>query len=303
MLRWNIQIRSRCPTVKLTSVDGNTQLTLNIEHAEQYTITIVNDESEEHGTLTGSYPEGITYAGKTVHVDWEAEEGYRLKELIVTTEDGRRVESAFADFRMPSSNVTVSARFGNLYPVTISYPEGIYPNVIIGGLICMPEEARAMEGETVTMYIHWNDGYIPESISVTAAGGAEIPAVVYKEEQNGCICCSFTMPEEAVNVSITAVKPDWRTADFILPAAVTRIEEEAFERADMHAVYIPDSCASIGARAFMNCRNMHRIRIPARCTIGDGAFDGCGMVFVYGTAGSPAESYCSTHRNCVFMEE
>ena len=31
--------------------------------------------------------------------------------------------------------------------------------------------------------------------------------------------------------------------------------------------------------------------------------DGSTLVFVYGTAGSPAETYCLTHANCVFVEE
>ena len=47
------------------------------------------------------------------------------------------------------------------------------------------------------------------------------------------------------------------------------------------------------------------IRIPAGCAIGDEVFVGCGTVFVYGTAGSPAEAYCNdpANSNCVFVEE
>ncbi len=43
----------------------------------------------------------------------------------------------------------------------------------------------------------------------------------------------------------------------------------------------------------------------AGCTLGEDVFDGCGLVFVYSAAGSPAEAYCSdpAHSNCVFVQE
>ena len=34
-----------------------------------------------------------------------------------------------------------------------------------------------------------------------------------------------------------------------------------------------------------------------------GVFDGCGTVFVFAPKGSPAESYCLEHTNCIFVEQ
>jgi hypothetical protein len=71
----------------------------------------------------------------------------------------------------------------------------------------------------------------------------------------------------------------------------------------MSVVFVPATCTSIGPRAFKDCSALTQIRIPAGCAIGADAFDGCTQVFVYSTAGSPAETYCQGHENCVFVEE
>ncbi|MCR5843721.1 MAG: leucine-rich repeat domain-containing protein [Oscillospiraceae bacterium] len=94
------------------------------------------------------------------------------------------------------------------------------------------------------------------------------------------------------------------TPDFTLPAAIRTIEESAFEGAAMTVVDIPDGCESIGANAFKDCANLTQIHIPAGCAIGDGAFFGCGTVYIFAPAGSPAESFCAApaNANCVFCE-
>ena len=94
------------------------------------------------------------------------------------------------------------------------------------------------------------------------------------------------------------------TPDFVLPDKIECIEESAFENnLAMTVVYIPDGCTSIGPYAFRQCFRLERIRIPADCEIGTGAFDRCFGVLIFGTAGSPAEEYCETHSNCIFVEE
>ena len=71
----------------------------------------------------------------------------------------------------------------------------------------------------------------------------------------------------------------------------------------MSSVYIHDGCRSIGAHAFKNCGNLTQIRIPEGCTLGEGVLDGCALVYVYGAEESPAEDYCLSHDNCVFVAE
>ncbi len=75
--------------------------------------------------------------------------------------------------------------------------------------------------------------------------------------------------------------------------------------AGLGAAAYADTCTSIGAGAFKDCAKLEQIRVPANCAIGDGAFSGCGTVFVYAPAGSPAETWCSNpaNANCIFCEE
>jgi hypothetical protein len=106
------------------------------------------------------------------------------------------------------------------------------------------------------------------------------------------------------DVVISAVDiPVFGTPDFTLPAFLTKVEAEAFEGIAASVVDVPASCTSIGDHAFRNCPNLTQIRIPENCALGVDVFDGCTQVYVYGTDVSDAEAYCSTHANCVFVEE
>lgn len=94
------------------------------------------------------------------------------------------------------------------------------------------------------------------------------------------------------------VDPDWQ-----LPAGTREVGENAFEGISASVVAIPSGCRQIGAGAFRNCKMLQAIRIPADCSLGEGVFDGCAVVYVFGVSGSPAEAYCSAHENCVFVQE
>lgn len=79
-----------------------------------------------------------------------------------------------------------------------------------------------------------------------------------------------------------------------LPAALTRIEEEAFACAPLDYVYLGESVVSIGARAFINCAAMRYIDIPASVTeIGDGAFSGCMQLTIGCAENSTAHLYAA----------
>nr|MCR4876444.1 leucine-rich repeat domain-containing protein [Clostridiales bacterium] len=114
----------------------------------------------------------------------------------------------------------------------------------------------------------------------------------------------ITMPAADVLISAEYIPiQGFGTPDLVLPRAVTAIEEEAFEGISAGTVYLHDGCREIGERAFRNCGNLTKIRIPEGCVISADAFDGCTQVFIYGTALSTAEDYCETHANCIFVDE
>ena len=98
------------------------------------------------------------------------------------------------------------------------------------------------------------------------------------------------------------VAPAYGTPDFTLPAFLTEVDAEAFAGTAATVVYVPDGCESLGDRAFMGCTGLAQIRVPAGCAFGEDVFDGCGTVYVFAPASSPAEAYCQDHSNCVFVE-
>ena len=89
-----------------------------------------------------------------------------------------------------------------------------------------------------------------------------------------------------------------------LPEGLTEIGEEAFAGAFVYIVDVPGTCGHIGDHAFRNSR-LSQIRIPADCTLGEGVFDGCMLVYIYSTPGSPAEQYFQDHpedENIIFVD-
>ena len=65
-----------------------------------------------------------------------------------------------------------------------------------------------------------------------------------------------------------------------LPAFLKTIETEAFENIAAEAIIIPSECMTIEPKAFINCKNLLYIRIPAGIEIPDDAFDGCPNVVI-----------------------
>jgi len=106
----------------------------------------------------------------------------------------------------------------------------------------------------------------------------------------------------AEKLEVTINAPVFGTPDFTLPASIRTIGDNAFEGAAM-TIVDARSCTAIGAEAFKNCANLTQVRIPGNCTIGEGAFDGCGTVFIFAPSESAAESYCRISTNCVFIAE
>lgn len=89
--------------------------------------------------------------------------------------------------------------------------------------------------------------------------------------------------------------PERFTPDFILPADLTKIENEALSGSFLYAV-LPDMPVSIGPRAFANCPNLSFIHIPPQVTdISEDAFAGLDNLIILGVDGSAADSYAREH--------
>ena len=83
--------------------------------------------------------------------------------------------------------------------------------------------------------------------------------------------------------------------DFVLPAGLKEIGEQAFAGAKMRVVKCPEGVQSIAAGAFSGCGRLAEIYIPASVrTIASNAFTGCpaGMI-IFGKKGSAAESFAA----------
>ena len=93
------------------------------------------------------------------------------------------------------------------------------------------------------------------------------------------------------------------TAALKLPAALTRIDEEAFIGGHFASVALPDGVSSIGARAFANCGNLTDVYIPSmNVAIASDAFSGVANLTLHGPKGGAAEAFASAN-GYVFEED
>ena len=92
--------------------------------------------------------------------------------------------------------------------------------------------------------------------------------------------------------------------DAIIPAGVTRIDEEAFAWCDnLASVHIPNSVREIGPAAFCDCTGLTTVNIPNGVTnIGERAFNGCPNLTIHAPVGSYAETYAKEN-NIPFVAE
>ena len=168
--------------------------------------------------------------------------------------------------------------------------------------------AAGDEGATGSMspaYVLAGDTYMLPACGFTGAAGKAFAGW----QVNGNAQALMTGDTFTVTADMT-VTALWQSVtfgnpDFMIPQNTTRIEANAFEGIAATVVEIPEYCTFIGNGAFKDCSKLTMIRIPADCELGTDVFDGCTKVYVFGTAGSPAEDYCNdpAHTNCVFVED
>lgn len=117
----------------------------------------------------------------------------------------------------------------------------------------------------------------------------------------GAFSFAFSGPTDRYGtVAFTLPAPAFGPAAFTLPAALTTIEESAFEGNAAMTIVDANHVTAIGANAFKGCTNLTQIKLPANCAIDLAAFTGCGTVLVFAPSGGSTEAACETMENCVF---
>ena len=88
----------------------------------------------------------------------------------------------------------------------------------------------------------------------------------------------------------------FRSPNFVLPAFLTEIGEEAFAEDTSLTIMDAGNCAKIDANAFRGCTNLKRIRLSQNCEIDDTAFADCvALRAVFAPAGGTTAAWCASH--------
>jgi hypothetical protein len=159
-------------------------------------------------------------------------------------------------------------------------------------------------GASVTLTVEPAEGYRLDALTVTDANGNAVETTAGENNTY-----TFTMPAGNVTAAATFVPeqsepPAFGTPTFTMPAALTTIEESAFEGMTNMTVVDAHSVTSVGKDAFRGCTGLTQIRLAKDCDIDPYAFTGCGTVYVYAPAGGTTQAYCTQETNpCVFVEE
>ncbi len=138
----------------------------------------VNISATDNGTVTSDL--SGAYEDETVTLSFTPDDGYRLRNVTVTDENGNSIDLVDGKFTMPASDVTVTAEFAKIYTITyLTLSHGSISGV-----------TNAISGEMITVISTPEDGYALEQVSIQDPQGNTYP-LEYK---------TFVMPESNVYV-------------------------------------------------------------------------------------------------------
>ncbi len=160
---------------------------LNEVEPTKYTITNGTAQNA-NGTIT--LPENAA-AGETVTVTSNTpNDGYKFKTITVVDADSNPVEVTNNSFKMPESNVTVTAVFAKIRSITNGTAQSANGSITIDPQV-------AIEGETVTVTVTPNNNYILDTLRYECGedtGSISLTTDGYR----------FAMPEGENDVTVTA---------------------------------------------------------------------------------------------------
>ena len=151
---------------------------------------------------------------------------------------------------------------------------------------------------------YWNDGVdgIRDNLNVviTYAEGTSISRIddyelsASEDDDNITVtvrCAGLTASCTVAKKSALKLEPD-----FILPASLTTLQDEAFAGCGFTFVSIPEGLTGISDRAFANCEKLKYIIIPSSVEyISKTAFSGVTGLTIYGASGSYAEAFAKAY--------
>jgi len=112
-------------------------------------------------------------------------------------------------------------------------------------------------------------------ISETADAVCTVVSPTETEGGSVVYTASFTTEDFEVQTRSSGI-PALGDMDVLrLPEDLETIGVSAFENLACEAIIIPDSCISVGNNAFINCKKLLYVRVPAEAEIAQGAFNGC----------------------------
>ncbi|MBQ0125201.1 MAG: leucine-rich repeat protein, partial [Clostridiales bacterium] len=160
---------------------------------KRYTI---NKQTDGHGTITVNEDMYFAVKGESVPFSVSPEADYELSEISVKDKDGNIVSltdygSYAYKFTMPASDVTISASFKReSHDIIIETAKLSDGSENTGGSVT-PSKTAAVCGETVTLTVAAESGYVLSYLNIT--GGAEITEISATEY-------TFEMSEDDVLV-------------------------------------------------------------------------------------------------------
>lgn len=137
---------------------------------------------------------------------------------------------------------------------------------------------------------NWSQGNLVYLNQVTSSAGGELNiSFIHVQIPECTIYLGGPTDDGASPLVLGTVNTQ---ASMTLPAALTRIEEEAFANSQLSIVYIGERVQYIGDRAFIGCNHLLEIHIPNSVTeFGDDVFADCGQVVIVCSQESAAWQY------------
>lgn len=136
---------------------------------------------------------------------------------------------------------------------------------------------------------------IPKSVEIINQYAFSVCRSLTQVFYNGTIEEWNNIIIKAQNDSLISATIHYIVPDFVLPAELLMIHDEAFVGGIFIYVKLSDKTTSIGNRAFANCPNLRYIFIPDGAKINENAFDGITELTIIGVSDKDIESYALRH--------